>query len=111
MSINELLAKVNRYPKLVSERSACVVGLLPNSKSVNTDKDFEELLEQYATVKSWLETHECQTGTDNKLDINDRPYDHDMYCSKLKELEDIVVEIFSRPLEDGLKTQIEKYGL
>ena len=111
MSINDLLAKVNRNQDGLSEQVKKDTVMSPTTEVVLGSLDYEKLLDKYACIKSWLETHECQTGTNNKLDINDRPYDHEAYCIKLKEMEEIVCEIFSRPIEEGLQTQIRKYGL
>ncbi|MBI2414380.1 hypothetical protein HYV31_00840 [candidate division WWE3 bacterium] len=63
----------------------------------------KELLALNKQLTSWLETHECQTGTDNKLDINDRPYDHELYLKKLRLYEETCVAYFSRPLGEELE--------
>ncbi|EKD99949.1 MAG: hypothetical protein ACD_22C00128G0005 [uncultured bacterium] len=62
----------------------------------------KELLALNKQLTSWLETHECQTGTDNKLDINDRPYNYELYLKKLRLYEETCVEYFSRPLGEEL---------
>lgn len=117
MSIKELLSKVTREESVttvtaekIDKEVVSELGSVSKTTEIRY-LTFQELLESYTVHKSWLETHECQTGTENKLDINDRPYDHEMYCKKLIELEDIVCEIFSRPLTDGLELQIKKFGL
>ena len=132
MSIKELLAKVNKETQnevLTTEqvKNKSFVSLMSPEKqdenrivSQDTEKlrnvkvselSFTDLLEHYSQLRSWLETHECQTGTNNELDVNDRPYDSKQYVKKLEELENIVCEIFARPVTDGLEEQLKKYGL
>lgn len=64
---------------------------------------FKELMEKETYLKSWLETHECQTGTNNTLDVNGRPYDQKKYEEMLDAYETTVVEIFARPSEECLE--------
>jgi len=63
----------------------------------------KELLALNKQLTSWLETHECQTGTNNKLDVNDRPYNHELYLKKLRLYEETYVAYFSRPLGEELE--------
>lgn len=113
MSIQELLSKVNRSDESKKENFIPVVI----KREINTNITeiskipFRELQDLYQKTKSWLETHECQSNTNNLLDVNDRPYDPIMYAQKLKEFEDIVCEIFSRPLDDGLVEKVVQCGL
>jgi hypothetical protein len=119
MSIQEILSKVIREPRsetppLASElTNVNILGesLAQKDSDSLTVLPFHQLLEKYSMLKSWLETHECQSGTGNKMDVNDRPYDHGAYQTKLKELKNTVSEIFIRPLTDGLVEQVKKYGL
>lgn len=129
MSIKNLLAKVDKMANLTTEQVGNKLAVAParpekqdenrivaqdttKLRSVKVcELSFTDLLEHYSQLKSWLETHECRTGTNNELDINDRPYDSEKYIKKLKELESIVCEIFSRPVTDGLEEQLKKYGL
>lgn len=113
MSIKDLLSKVNRddvaNPILTSEQVTNKLDITKENKL--EDLSFSELLNKYTETRSWLETHECQTGTENKLDVHDRPYELEIYCTKLKELENITCEILSRPLTEGLEEQLRNYGL
>jgi len=114
MSIKDLLSKVERTPEvrkiyLTTEQVKANLHLKQVDKI--EELSFTDLLNRYTRIRSWLETHECQTGTDNKLDVNDRPYNHEQYCNNLKELERVACEILSRPLTEGLEEQLRSYGL
>lgn len=116
MSIKELLSKAKENIHTIEEQNTPTKQQEDVETNESEKKDikklsFLDLLEYYSEVCSWLETHECQSGTDNKLDINDRPYDSKMYCEKLEEMQDIYCEIFQRPLTDGLVERMSKYGL
>jgi len=119
MSLKDILAKVARG-KVEPAKNEVLTTEQVKNKPANSDfadqkgansETFSELLCSYDALSSWLQTHECRTGTDNKLDLNDRPYDHEQYGRKLKELEEVICEIFSRPVTDGLEEQVRKYGL
>ena len=119
MSVKDLLAKVNKTPtgnrevqmiqEIIKEAVPADFGgqesLVPEVfEDVDLSKlSSKELLELNRELTSWLKTHECQTGTDNKLDLNDRPYDHKLYLSKLKQLEQTASEYFTRPLGEELE--------
>jgi len=116
MSIQELLSKVKEQGHKVLEQDTLTTEQDSIEASVDEKVNLEELsfhnlLEYYSEVCSWLETHEFQSGTENKLDVNDRPYDPKMYCEKLEEMQNIYSEIFQRPLTDGLDEQVRKFGL
>lgn len=115
MSIQDLLYKVKREDTNNSKELVKEITVIEENKKTLECKNiekllFHELLEYYAELRSWLETHEYQNGTD-KLDVNDRPFDEELWISKLKVLESVATEIFTRPLTDGLAEQIKKYGL
>ena len=124
MTINELLERVKNY-KVENEKEQLdrvkekkLIYHLPNN-SVWFDKEIlpkltmEELLDKYDLVYSWIQTHECETGTNNQLDINGRPYDHELYEKHFKLLEYIVLEMMStlRPVYEHLRERLERVGL
>ena len=116
MSIQELLSKikVQGQSDVEQDRPTTEQDVINTSldEKVNLKElSFHDLLEYYSKVCSWLETHEYQSGTENKIDVNDRPYDPSMYCEKLEEMQNIYSEIFQRPLTDGLDEQVRKFGL
>ena len=118
MAIKELLNKIknNKDEKEAEENE--ISYQFPNN-SVWFDKEIlhklsmEELLDRYDLVYSWLQTHECETGTDNQLDINGRPYDHELYEKHFKLLEYIILEMMTplRPTYKHLRERLERVGL
>jgi len=119
MSVKDLLLKVNKVQtgnhnvQMIQE----VIKEVDSENSRNREHrvnetngiaDFSklssgELLALNKQLTSWLETHECQSGTENKLDINDRPYDQELYLKKLRLYEETYVEYFSRPIGEELE--------
>lgn len=116
MSVKDLLLKVNKS-QTGNHNTQTIQEVVKEVDSENSENQatepFEaidlsklrskELLTLNKQLTSWLETHECQTGTDNKLDINDRPYNHELYLKKLRLYEESFVEYFSRPLGEELE--------
>ena len=119
MSVKDLLEKVNKTqtgnskPQMIQEVVKEVDSDNSEIKEVSETEGSEatdllklsskELLGLNKQLTSWLETHECQAGTDNKLDINDRPYDQELYLKKLRLYEETYVKYFSRPLGEELE--------
>lgn len=115
MSVKDLLEKVNKA-QTGNHNTQTIQEVVKEVGSENSENQavepFEaidlsklsskELLALNKQLTSWLETHECQTGTDNKLDINDRPYNHELYLKKLRLYEETCVEYFARPLGEEL---------
>ena len=112
MAIRNLLNKINRQQAVLvgkQELTPVVREVEPASKFL-LEKDnrslrelsFEELEEKYKEVASWLETHEAQSGTNNRLDVNYRPYDPELYEKKHNELFSIMAEIYRKPLVENL---------
>ena len=113
MSVKDLIEKVNKSqngnnkPQMIQEvvkevgsENIATETVAPVDLSKLSSK---ELLELNKQLTSWLETHECQTGTDNKLDINDRPYNHELYLKKLRQYQETYVIYNSRPLGEELE--------
>ena len=116
MSVKDLIEKVNKTQagnhnvQTIQEVVKEVASENSENQAIETFEPVDlsklsskELLVLNKQLKSWLETHECQTGTDNKLDINDRPYDHELYLKKLRLCEETYVAYFSRPLGEELE--------
>lgn len=115
MSVKDLIEKVNKS-QTGNHSTQTIQEVVKEVDSDNSEikatETFEtvdlsklsskELLALNKQLTSWLETHECQTGTGNKLDINDRPYNNELYLKKLKLYEETYVEYFSRPLGEEL---------
>lgn len=115
MSVKDLIEIVNKT-QIGNHSTQMIQEIVKEVGSENYENQANEAFEQVALPKlsskellalnkqltSWLETHECQTGTDNKLDINDRPYNHELYLKKLRLYEETCVEYFSRPLGEEL---------
>jgi hypothetical protein len=58
----------------------------------------EELLTRYDNGVLWLDSHYCQTGTNNTLDISGNIYDPQKYeacCKTLGEIEEILDQRFT----------------
>ena len=113
MAIKELLkkAKMKQELELKSEEiiepkkienSFIYEGVLFDSKILPTLKP-DELNSKYDEVYSWTETHFCLTGSDNKLDINDRPYNHDLWVEHDELLKLIAIEMLNRPSCEKLR--------
>ncbi len=116
MSVKDLIEKVNKS-QTGNHSTQMIQDVVKEVGSENSETQFtesfepvdlsklssKELLELSKQLTSWLETHECQTGTNNKLDINDRPYNHDIYLKKLRLYEETYVAYFSRPLGEELE--------
>lgn len=108
MSVKDLIEKVNKSQigNHSTQTIQEIVKEVGSEKSETVDLSklsSKELLSLNKQLTSWLETHECQTGTDNKLDINDRPYNHELYLKKLRLYEETYVEYNSRPLGEELE--------
>lgn len=58
------------------------------------------LQEQYFLYLNWLETHHL--GKDG-FDINGRPFDDSVYKAIDKKKDEFIVELFARPVEEGLE--------
>lgn len=107
MAIKELLmkAKMKQELELKSEEnieptkienSFIYEGVLFDSKILPTLNP-DELNSKYDEVYSWIQTHECETGTNNSLDINRRPYNHELYEKHFNLLNEISYEMRCRP--------------
>jgi len=79
-----------------------VRGVLFDPRTLSS-MDSDTLNAKYDEVYSWTQTHFCQTGTDNKLDINNRPYDHDLWVEHDELLKLIAIEMLNRPLYENLR--------
>ena len=113
MSVKDLIEKVNKS-QIGNHSTQTIQEVVKEVSSENQPTEIfdtvdlsklsaKELLALNKQLTSWLETHECQTGTDNKLDINDRPYNHELYIKKLHLYEETYVAYFSRPLREELE--------
>jgi len=127
MAIKDLLDRIknNKESEKNSEKEFnfessrnLIENQLPNNsvwfdKEILSKLSMEELLDKYDLVYSWLQTHECETGTNNQKDVNGRPYDHELYEKHFKLLEYIVLEMMSplRPVYEHLRERLEKVGL
>jgi len=119
MSVKDLLAKVNKTQtgnhnaQMIQEVIKEAVPANFGDWELTVPEVFEdvdlsklsskELLDMNKQLTSWLKTHECQTGTDNKLDINDRPYNHALYLHKLHLFEKTFSEYNTKPLGEELE--------
>ena len=113
MAIKELLKKAKMKqelelkneeiiePKKI-ENSFIYEGVLFDSKILPTLKP-DELNSKYDEVYSWIQTHECETGTNNTLDINGRPYNHELYEKHFNLLNEISYEMICRPPYENLR--------
>ena len=114
MVIKELLKRVNKNKveiefDLIEE----INGFKFNEKIENrgvlfdpstlSSMDSDTLNAKYDEVYSWTQTHFCQTGSDNKLDINYRPYNHDLWVEHDELLKLIAIEMLNRPLYEKLR--------
>ena len=103
MSIENLIQKINEKINLIEPQTVRIMESVPNTPKELEELHSKELSRLLGEIQSWLQTHECQTGTNNTLDVNDRPYDSAKYEEKLQELYAVTAAYFSRPVGEEIE--------
>ena len=71
-----------------------------------TKLNISELMGCETELQSYLQTHEPDMSKQGNVDINERPFDRHLYEEKKQEWYSILVEYFSRPVEEGLDIKL-----
>lgn len=71
-----------------------------------TKLNISELMGYETELQSYLQTHEPDTTKQGTVDVNDRPFDRHLYEEKKQQWYSILVEYFSRPVEEGLDIKV-----
>lgn len=71
-----------------------------------TKLNISELMEYETELQSYLQTHEPDMSKQGIVDVNDRPFDSQLYEEKKQQWYSIWVEYFRRPVEEGLDIKL-----
>jgi hypothetical protein len=80
---------------------------MTNVTEIQKNSDFAklkytELFEIEIVLRSYLQTHQPDTSKNCKVDVNDRPFDCELYSQLKQKWYSVWAEYFSRPVEEGL---------
>lgn len=112
MAIKDLLDKIKNYKdweecKSIENKDPYFNGTLLFDPYTIQFMDGITLNEKYDVLNSVTQTHFCQTGTDNKLDIHDRPYNHELWIKHDELLTLIAIEMQKRTNDKSLRESIQ----
>ncbi|KKP51751.1 hypothetical protein A3K01_04015 [candidate division WWE3 bacterium RIFOXYD1_FULL_43_17] len=71
-----------------------------------TKLNISELMVYEIELQSYLQTHEPDMSKQGTVDVNDRPFDRQLYEEKKQQWYSIWVEYFTRPVEEGLDIKL-----
>ena len=100
MGIKDLLDRIKNIKPSSSNSLLFDPSIIPYMDGITLNIKYDEL-------NSYTQTHFCQTGTNNKLDINDRPYDHELWLKHDELLTLIAIEMQKRTNDKTLRESIQ----